>query len=68
VFAAKLLEQIEVLASDLNFPQIWVDASVIAREFLITRGFMLNDVYAKSLGDLNFMNSIMFKYVKNTHN
>ncbi|MDD2815620.1 MAG: GNAT family N-acetyltransferase [Thiotrichaceae bacterium] len=65
--AAKLLEQTEMLASHLNFPQIWVDASVIARDFFIVQGFMLNEVYPKSLGNLTFMNSIMFKYVKNTH-
>ena len=31
--AAKLLAQIELLASHLNYPEIWVDASVLARLF-----------------------------------
>lgn len=62
--ATQLLAQIEVLASQLNFPQIWVDASVVARTFLINHGFVLHEIYAKSLGDLTFMNSLMFKHIK----
>lgn len=62
--ATQLLAQLEMRASHLNFPEIWVDASVVARAFLSRRGFILHQVHAKFLDDLTFMNSLMFKQVK----
>ena len=59
--AAKLLEEIEKKAAELNLKKLWAIVSITARPFFKSKGFEISRTYAKKVRDVVFHDAEMTK-------